>query len=356
MNIKNSIIYKIFVNNMKTISIIIIYIIGSFIYYSHLYSIDAIELFTTNNTGLFISLFFIAALMILFLSFLFAMPYLSDKFIDIDKNKISNSNFRIVHHKVSSINIMLFPIIIAGILFIASFYSLNNELKNSYDYLSMESMSVNIIIIIVPLLIFSIYINRWYYKFILEISKENNNKTDILFTYIFHIVAIPNTFLIIWFMFSTFFGFDSPRENYDIIIFAICFLVISTIYFIPMEEVEFSIKKKTYKVIVMSVLCMVIMIACSFFSKTLFTDNIMKLIGKSDKKDYPYIIHNRYRYRYGLPNMSNNIYCGRALWRDENVIVFLPIGEDDKKKKRLIIDKKYIYPLQGEKRLTYCNK
>lgn len=268
MILKNNILSQIVVNNTKVIAILISYIIGSSLCYSHLHSIDAIELFTTSDTSLFILLFFMTAIMISFLSLFFAIPYLSNNFVDIDNNKINNIEFRVINHRVSSINIILFPLIIAGSILVKSFYSLNKELENNHHYFSIESMVVNIIIIMIPLLIFSFSINLWYYRFIKKNSKPINNKSDILFTYIFHIIAIPNTFLIIWFIFSTFFGIDSPRNNYEIMIFIFYFLIIFAIYFTPMEKVEYSIKEKIHKTITMSILCIIMMmILCSHFLK-----------------------------------------------------------------------------------------
>lgn len=353
MNIDKEIINNILLDNIKAISIIISYIIGGVICYTYLDSIDGIEFFSAGSISLFTTLFFLSVVIFLFLLLLFSMPYINSFYLSeyIDENKLSIVDFRASLHKVSIRNIIVLPLIVFGVLWLISFYNTEN-INNDKEYLQIENITVQVVITIVLLIIYFLYINIGYCQQLFDNEKKHNSKTSMIIGYIFCSIFIPNTFLTVWFVFSTFFGIDSPKLFYETGIFIIYFFIIIVIYAIPMENNEIGEKEKIYKIIILGVLCFFLMGLCGYIFQTNFSYSLMKIIGKADKKDYPYVINNQNKYH--LPKIDNNIYCGRVLWRDDSIVVFLPIYEKNKKN-RFILNKTDFSPLQGVGRTTYCN-
>lgn len=352
----NDSIGKILNENIKSFAIFTAYMIGAFICHTYLTSIDAIEIFTSGTINLFITLSFISSIIFVSIILLFSLPYVETYYLNkqIDNNKIDETTLRIKHHKISRKNISILFIILFGVLFIHSFYSLDDEFKSDSQYLSIQPFIEPSLRIITLSAIYAIHINIEHYKFIHKNSKGPNSRLFTIFNYLIYLVGTPNLFIIVWFILSTFFGLDSPNEVYEFYIFIIFFFIISTVYaLIPIEKKEITNKEKTYKTVFMSLICFILMTLCSYIFNTNFSYNLMKVIGKADKRNHPYIIHNTEK--YNLPYKDSDVICGRVLWRDEHIIIFLPKGYIEKKN-RFMIDKKDIYPLQGKERLTYCNK
>ncbi|WP_324682489.1 hypothetical protein [Bibersteinia trehalosi] len=356
MKVSNKFISKIILSDIKTAIIFIACIIGAFICYSYLDSIDAIELFTLSSITLFTTLFFISLLIFAFLFILFAMHYLDSYYLNkyLDQNKTNIIELRYKHHRTSSTNIFLIHLLLFGIANIIIFYLLDDKNKLSHDYLFLESVTVHSIILIIPVFIVTFFINRDYYQFLSSNIREYGNKIELFLSYLFYTVALPNLFSSVWFVISTFSGVDLLRDYGDFSIFIIYFFILAFVYAISMERIELTTKDKIMKIFTINIICIALMWVVSLFYDTSFSYNLMKLVGKADKRNYPYIINNKMV--YALPDVKDNIYCGKVLWRGDNVIVLLPQNKIDKKKDRIMIDKKDIYPLQGEERLTYCNE
>lgn len=341
---KESNIYNIGLSITITSSIII----GAIINHTYLRSIDALEFFSTSSINDFISLSLCSTIMLSSIILLFSMPYFNGSFFLKENNR--SYKYKVIQnltHRESKFNVLLVFLSLLSLIYIISFYQTpkeNNEELNQIQYIFAYAVTI------FSTSIFILIFRNWnlYYKTSEILRKKKCNATSII-EFIIYMIAIPNIFLLIWFHISILFGADKAKDALGITQIFLYFASIFFIYLIyPLDKKEIRIKYKVYKVTAFSLMSLFMIGLVSYPFDTYFSENLMKIIGKSDNKYRNYKIDQFDKY-----GISSGTLCGRVIWRNESYIIILPKNESDIKN-RIVIDRKDISPIQGNKKEAEC--
>ncbi|WGE80970.1 hypothetical protein [Actinobacillus equuli] len=314
-----------------SLSLLIVFstLFGAITFYFYLQQIDSLSLLSFDSNNQFISIFIVLLIVFLFIWILFFYPFVmkDSLYRKIKTNKHIKQRNKITRSAIRW-NAFLFFIFIFVLSYFLTFIDLKNLNK---QYISCTIIVGSFLIISIVFLFYSSYYFYLKLRFFLKENKLNSFIGYIGFS--LALFGLSDFILITCSFILGFAGINNVNNIIDLILFFIYPTIIVIIFLtIAIRDESNTTTHRVKNSLTLTLLTVSTLFIPGIFIETSFSSNIIKLIGRSDSKNVPYIIKNIEQYDINHYFIFKNITCGKQLLNSGKTIVFLPSYETDKKK------------------------